>query len=288
MREKILFIFLILSSTHLFGQLQADAGIDMNICFKDLKDNPIVLGGNPAALGGVEPYVYTWAVVWGSMQTSDLLDDSTKANPMISNYSNGTLKFKLTVKDAADNQATDTVLVRISVLMETLIYINNEITKGDTIELPRNDFLGGIEPLKYTWFPNYNISDTTASHPKAWPDTTCVYSVFATDSIGCTSSVSESTLTVKFLGVINLKEEENLHLFVYPNPANGSNIHFEWGINKPQTIEVFNFKGTLVGSVNVRGKTSMVYPVDSLQPGIYLYRVTGPGGEKQTGKFVVQ
>lgn len=256
-----------MSSTHLFGQLQADAGIDMNICFKDLKDNPIVLGGNPAALGGVEPYVYTWAVVWGSMQTSDLLDDSTKANPMISNYSNGTLKFKLTVKDAADNQATDTVLVRISVLMETLIYINNEITKGDTIELPRNDFLGGIEPLKYTWFPNYNISDTTASHPKAWPDTTCVYYVFATDSIGCTSSVSESTLTVKFLGVINLKEEENLHLFVYPNPANGyltiSNNTTETGI-----LELFNSLGTRVLSQKIIGDGQV--DIGNLSNGVYL------------------
>lgn len=258
-----------MSSTHLFGQLQADAGIDMNICFKDLKDNPIVLGGNPAALGGVEPYVYTWAVVLGSMQTSDLLDDSTKANPMISNYSNGTLKFKLTVKDAADNQATDTVLVRISVLMETLIYINNEITKGDTIELPRNDFLGGIEPLKYTWFPNYNISDTTASHPKAWPDTTCVYSVFATDSIGCTSSVSESTLTVKFLGVINLKEEENLHLFVYPNPANDyltiSNNATETG-----TIELFNSSGVRVLLQNIFGDGQV--DIGNLPNGVYFVK----------------
>lgn len=92
-----------------------------------------------------------------------------------------------------------------------------------------------------------------------------------------------------FPSIVSVETKQTkFNINVCPNPANRNNIRFEWGNRKIEAIEIFNFKGMQVGSVNVTGKTSVEYPAEALQPGIYLYRATGPDNEKQTGKFVVK
>lgn len=80
----------------------------------------------------------------------------------------------------------------------------------------------------------------------------------------------------------------NFNIQVLPNPANGSNIRFEWGNSKIESIEIFNMKGILIGSVKSEGENFVEYPAKKLNPGIYFYKATGLKNTMQTGKFVVQ
>jgi hypothetical protein len=83
------------------SDLVADAGGDHYLC----TDSGIgILGGLPAALGGVAPYHYSWS-------TSDGLDDAFVANPQFS--AARTIKYTLRVVDANGDVATDDVWVYV-------------------------------------------------------------------------------------------------------------------------------------------------------------------------------
>lgn len=75
---------------------------------------------------------------------------------------------------------------------------------------------------------------------------------------------------------------------VFPNPANGNNIHFELGNNNIKKLEIFDLNGVLIRSFNTNGETFLEYPAGKLCSGIYLYRATDQNGIKQTGKFALQ
>jgi hypothetical protein len=75
---------------------------------------------------------------------------------------------------------------------------------------------------------------------------------------------------------------------VCPNPVNGNSIHFVWGNNELKTLELFDFRGVLIGTLNVAGETMLEYPVGTMQPGIYFYKATCSKGAEQIGKFTIQ
>jgi len=80
----------------------------------------------------------------------------------------------------------------------------------------------------------------------------------------------------------------NLGIQVYPNPANGNTVRFEWGDSEIENIEVFNLLGELVGSTTVTAKSFVDYPTNKMQPGIYVYKAIDKNGFCQTGRFVVE
>jgi hypothetical protein len=75
---------------------------------------------------------------------------------------------------------------------------------------------------------------------------------------------------------------------VYPNPVTGTSIRLEWGNSTIETIELFNYRGALIGTFNVAGETMLEYPAGKMQSGIYFYRATNSGGMKQTRKFTIE
>ncbi len=80
----------------------------------------------------------------------------------------------------------------------------------------------------------------------------------------------------------------NLGIQVYPNPANGNTVRFEWGESEIENIEIFNLLGELVGSTTVTAKSFVDYPTNKMQPGIYVYKAIDKNGFCQTGRFVVE
>jgi hypothetical protein len=82
-------------------------------------------------------------------------------------------------------------------------------------------------------------------------------------------------------------KQTNFNIKVSPT-SNRNNIRFEWGNSKIETIEIFNLKGSLIGTVSATGKNSVGYSSEKLLPGIYFYKATGPNNSTQTGKFAVQ
>lgn len=75
---------------------------------------------------------------------------------------------------------------------------------------------------------------------------------------------------------------------VYPNPANGNTIRFEWANNEIELIEIINIQGETISSITVSGKTFIDYPTNKMQPGIYIYKATDKNKLYQTGRFVVE
>jgi hypothetical protein len=80
----------------------------------------------------------------------------------------------------------------------------------------------------------------------------------------------------------------NHNITVYPNPANGNTVRFEWGNSEIENIEIFNLLGELVGSTTVTAKSFVDYPTNKMQPGIYVYKAIDKNGFYQIGRFVVE
>ncbi len=75
---------------------------------------------------------------------------------------------------------------------------------------------------------------------------------------------------------------------IFPNPASGSTIRFEWKTGEIETVEIFNLLGEPISLITVSGKTFVDYSTNKMQPGIYLYKATDKNKFYQTGRFVVE
>lgn len=244
MKTKLITILsLILISNGLFGQLNVNAGSDTSFCFNN--QDSVKIGGKPTAWGGTEPYTYTWTVD-SHLSAKQLLNDTTASNPIVISSFND-MTFKLTVKDNSGTVNYDSVKINSIQILQTLIYFNPEIDKGDTLTLPHNEFHYGIEPYSYYWKPNYNISDTNYSNPKAWPDTSVRYTVYVIDSIGCKSGHDYVDVSVNNTLNLNQIESDLAISKVFPNPINGSSLIYFQAVSKVNyNLSVMNANGQII------------------------------------------
>lgn len=133
----------------------------------------VLLGGKPT---GDPRLQYSWS------PTEDL-DSSWIPNP--TSFYTLNRKYFLLVQDANGCEAIDSV----SVLRYAISAVANDLEcSKDSVSLDvvRVD---GTKPFVYKWYPNYNLSSTTIKNPKAKPDSSYVYTVEVTDSMGCKDSV---------------------------------------------------------------------------------------------------
>lgn len=279
---------LMLISSSLFGQLAIDAGNDTIICVGLWGVDTTEIGGKPTALGGTEPYTYSWETNFtigsNTFGASYFLDDSTKANPKIVNYSPTALKFILTVSDNNGAVLRDTINVRFSNFVYTEIYFDRTINQGDTVTL-RHNIGGGIKPLSFTWSPNYNISDTTISNPRAWPEIDTDYTVFATDSAGCVSERDIFEIDVTTAGIIENKEAD-FKSVVFPNPLDVSSTIYLMDCHYSDAeIKVINTQGQLILSDKMDSDSYQIG--DKINTaGIYIYLILRKDEILSAGRLV--
>jgi len=283
-----IFAILILISSRLFGQLTIDAGNDTIICISVWGVDTTVIGGNPTAIGGTEPYSYAWETNYtigsNSFGASYFLDDSTKANPKIVNDAPEKLKFILTVSDNDETQMQDSVNIRFSRFAYTLVDYFANINQGDTVTLMHNIGLG-IEPLSFSWTPNYNISDTSVSNPRAWPDIDTDYQVIAMDSLGCVSEPDIFEVSVNPLG-ISMNKKVDSKSIVFPNPIDSkSKIYIHGNQFTDYIIKVINTSGQTVlsdkmdsDSYNIGNKIN--------KSGLYVYLILNNRKIVSSGQFI--
>jgi len=289
MKTKFLtFGILVLISNSLFGQLTIDAGNDTILCVGVSGVNTTQIGGNPTASGGTGPYTYSWETNYkigsNSFGASYFLDDSTVANPKIINDTEGDLRFILTVSDNSGNKLMDSVNIKFSRFYYTLVGYGANINQGDTVTLDHN-IHGGIEPLKFSWSPNYCISDSTISNPKAWPDTDTDYKVFATDSIGCISEPDTFEISVTTVGILQNKETDFKSL-VFPNPVEeNSKIHLIDSQHSDFEIKVINAKGQLILSDKMDTESYQIGNKINMN-GLYIYLILNKEKIISSGQFV--
>ena len=285
-----LFVILILISSKLFGQLTIDAGNDTIICVSVWGVDTTVIGGNPTAIGGTEPYNYTWETNYtigsNTYGASCFLDDSTRANPKIVNDAPENLKFILTVSDNNEAQLIDSINIRFSRFVYTLVDYFANITQGDTVTLLHNIGLG-IDPLCFSWTPNYNISDTSNSNPKVWPYIDTDYQVFAMDSIGCISEPDVFEISVNPVGIVQNKYKD-FKSIVFPNPVNGkSKIYILDNQDTDYDIKVINSNGQIILTDKMDSDS---YEIGSKinKTGLYVYLIFRDKEIISTGQFVIK
>ena len=211
--QKIFILcFLVIQVTFIGGnstnaQLKVDAGNDVIVCSGDEYEN-VQLGGSPVASGGVEPYVYTWSGkhfdfkyptgIPSWIYASDILDDTTKSNPVIKEWRNVPdewTTYYLKVEDAEGTIMYDSVLVKRSVFIIGGPYkIPVSIHKGDSVQFFGNISIlfSNFEPLtEFLFSPTHGLSDPTDIFGWAKPDKSITYYLEAVNSAGCRSGKIE-------------------------------------------------------------------------------------------------
>lgn len=283
-------LLLIVTSPRLFCQFQIDAGKDTIICGGN---DSLKIGGSPTATGGVEPYSYSWSADFRNSyyqyHASQFLNDTTIANPLLSHTTllsnKDEIKFRLTVKDKNGLELKDSVVVKVSIMFHTSIAFFQSINAGDTLSLHSNLGPGmGIGPLKYSWTPNYNISDTSVLMPKAWPEINTKYTIRATDSIGCLA-YDNSYVWIKPLNVSSLSNSKSQSV-IFPNPINSSSvINLDKPVKETLTLKIFNSKGQIILQDKMNDKS---YNVGNkiTQSGNYIYIISIGSEIMTSGQFV--
>ncbi len=300
-------ICLLLSSLLCFqviAQFKIDAGNDLIVCSGD-NTGEYKIGGSPTASGGVEPYTYTWngkhfdlkypsgEPMW--IYASDIMDDTTKSNPVIKdwrNVPNEWTTYYLKVVDAVGNVQVDSVKIIESVFWVHTIYkLPKSIYRGDSIRLFGDIyFVNNFIPLKYTLSPSHGLTDSTNIYGWAKPDTSITYYLRAVNLMGCSSSkikywhidvIDTTSNSVQSISAINN------YLQFFPNPAknqitisNLSNINIK-------KIELLDFSGRVVKMWETQELMENTLNIQQILPGIYLLKAETEAGIK-TEKLIIQ
>lgn len=158
----------------------AEAGSDKTIA--SCSTVGAVLGGSPAASGGVGPYSYLWSP--GSGLTS-----TTSANPTVQGIGSTTV-YTLTVTDANGCTASDQVTVNVTGSTLTVVIVPNTSLfwcagTGGQVTLSAIP-TGGTGPYTFDWTGAF-MSNTTGTFTTVNPNAagTYNYSVLMTDATGC-------------------------------------------------------------------------------------------------------
>ncbi len=125
---------------------------------------------------GMGPKTYAWYPGKG-------LDDPTSPNPLA--YPDSTTSYILIATDTAGCQLSDTVVVRVS---HSQVRSSHDTTLCgiDSVKL-KPVVSGGINPLAFRWTTVGSAVLSTSATPSFKVDSTTMFYVAITDSLGCTS-----------------------------------------------------------------------------------------------------
>ncbi|GAB4412281.1 MAG: hypothetical protein OHK0039_18150 [Bacteroidia bacterium] len=161
-------------------ELVADAGGDGAICY----GAPTALNGS--ATGGTPGYTYNWTPATG-------LSNPSLPNPGITNLT-GSITYYLTVTDALGCNDMDSI--QIIVNPELIVAATGDsVCFGETGNL-QGIATGGSPGYTYQWLPAAGLTNPDSNITQVLtPVQTQVYSLIATDAVGCRDTAL-ATLTV--------------------------------------------------------------------------------------------
>ncbi|MGZ4047918.1 MAG: T9SS type B sorting domain-containing protein, partial [Bacteroidia bacterium] len=184
----LLISFLICASS--FAQLAAHAGPDKIVC----PGSSALLGGSPAASGGLAPYTYSWSPAFA-------LNSTTLQNPTCTPTTNYGV-YTLTVTDDTGAVATDQVSI-------TLNYIANVSAGNDTsICVNSHALLGGDlnvsgAGVTYSWAPSTFLDNSNLPRPTCTPLTSSMSYTLTATPTGCPVFTDVVNVTVIPTPLIN-------------------------------------------------------------------------------------
>lgn len=278
---------ILLGGFNSYAQLTANAGNDTISC---VGIDTIALGYTPTASGGIPPYSYLWETSYtigsNTFYASTFLNDTTLANPLlITPLSNmDTLTFKLTVTDGLNNTDIDSIIIVFSQFNTLLVDNFVTINQGDSVQLTHTTS-GGIPPLTFAWFPNYNLSDSTYEYPWAKPDTTTYYNCIIVDAAGC-QTINGDVYEV-YVDPLGIEENVDSKFVLYPNPSvNEIIIKYKNDNSKYLTIEMYNSSGKLELNRKMMSLEKTVISTYDFPAGIYFISIKDDRGIIATKKWI--
>lgn len=147
-----------------------DAGVDKTICMGS--SVPIGSASNPTG-GGI---TYSWSPATG-------LNNPTSPNPVFTPTAAGSYTFTVTITQGG---CSGTDVVRVDVLSVNLAPVAPvTVCSGTTVTI------GPASPdvtLSYFWTPSAGLSNPAIANPSVTPTTSQVYTLTATNAIGCQAS----------------------------------------------------------------------------------------------------
>jgi gliding motility-associated-like protein len=166
-----------------------NAGIDRIVCIPDT----LHMGGSFTTSGSTNPNIYT--ILWKPMLG---LNNASLLNATYSGTN--TTNYTLTVTSPKGCKDSDIVAVQAVPSDFLILGPNKEMCPNDTVNLTASG------AVNYLWQPGISVSDSLANNVQAFPISTQIYSVYATNIFGC-----KDTQTVKVYvansGIINLGED---------------------------------------------------------------------------------
>ncbi len=304
--KRVLFIcfWILLFNLHSNGQLQVDAGNDVIVCSGD-NQGEYKIGGSPTASGGVEPYSYSWSGKHFDLKyptgepmwifASDIMDDTTKSNPVIKDWRNVSdiwTTYYLKVEDAAGNVQVDSFkIIQASFLIKTIYKLPQTIYRGDSIQLFGDIyFTNNFLPLEYTLSPSHGLKNQNDLYGWAKPDTSITYYLQAINSVGCVSEKIPYWKIEIIDTTTNLTQDltfVNRNLQFYPNPAKNKVIISNPLNIKIKKIELIDFTGRIIQEWKGLDLTENELNFENVLSGIYFLKSETLFGIK-TEKLIVE
>ncbi len=191
---------------------QLDSIADTLLCYND----GLVIRANASL--GLLPYSFEWTINGqGVVSTNDSL--------VLASLTTDTV-IQLEVTDALG--CTDSLTFTVNVAPELIVNAGNDqsICYSDTTSLNAT-VSGGTAPYTIVWSPSTGLSDSTVLNPsRSALDSTVVYYVRITDSLGCTV---EDSVEIEVFPLANLQIDNDTSLCLnggsytfMANPAGGS------------------------------------------------------------------
>ncbi|MFP4458696.1 MAG: T9SS type A sorting domain-containing protein [Candidatus Zixiibacteriota bacterium] len=246
------------------------AGSDMILCFEDSTE----LGGEPTALGGVEPITYSWTPTAG-------LDNPSSPNPMAS--PEATTTYHLTVEDDEGMHVNDSVLIIVSPEIFADAGEDTTVAEGTEIVLGGSTTgSGGSGTLEYLWSPRRFLDDPESPNPVATIMRDISYTVTVMDANGCTQTdnitiISNDEVEESLIKPITASLSQNT-----PNPFNPiTRIDYYLPQSGNAKVDVYDIMGNHIANLTDRyhnaGKYSTIFDASDLGGGVYFYRLSGNG-----------
>jgi len=206
-----------------------NAGNDTAVCL----GQPVVIGGNPTASGGVGTYTYSWTPPIG-------ISSSLIANPVAN--PTATTTYTVVVSDSNGCSATGNVIVTVRPLptadagpQQTISICSNDSVEIGNIPVAT----GGTPPYTYLWTPAAGLSSQTVPNPIVSGITqTTPYQILVTDTFGCTATssvivkVTQSTLQAQAGSVNVICASANTPVTIggFPTATGGTPPYvYNWG-----------------------------------------------------------
>jgi hypothetical protein len=272
--------------------LTADAGNDIIVC--PLAEEEIVLGGNPSASGGLRPYTYTWSGKHFDLKypegipswiyASNILDDTTKSNPVITELRNVPEEwttYYLEVEDAEGTIMYDSVRIIKSLFLVGGPYkLPVTVHKGDSVQFFGNiSLFSNFEPLtEYRFSPAHGLSDSTDIYGWAMPDTSITYYLEAVNSAGCRSEKIAywHIEVIDTTTVSNAIFKNQMDIEVFPNPARDKITIYSQN-STILAVEMYDLTGTCIYRNLNAGSNRVELETHNLPKGMYVLKIRDEG-----------